>query len=66
MRCRQATIACILLAAYLTLTCRVVLPVINYMVNYESYRERCENKDKPEMECDGSCQVQKEVAEASD
>jgi hypothetical protein len=51
-----------LLLAYLAMTCRVVLPV----VNHESYVERCENKAKPELECDGCCQVKKEIAENSE
>lgn|GEM_PF-3476155 len=55
-----------LLLAYVAMTCRVALPVVNYWVNYESYLERCENKAKPELECDGACQVEKEIAVAAD
>lgn len=52
-----------LLLSYLAMTCRVALPVVNYVVNHEAYLERCENKDKPELECDGCCQVKKEIAQ---
>lgn len=44
---------------------RIAIPLVNYWVNYESYLERCENKAKPELDCDGCCQVKKEVAEVS-
>jgi hypothetical protein len=43
----------------------VAVPLVNYWVHHESYLERCENKAKPELECDGCCQVKKEVAEAA-
>jgi hypothetical protein len=55
-----------LLLAYLVMTCRVALPLVNYAVNHDFYAERCENKAKPELECDGCCQVKKEVAETHD
>ncbi len=55
-----------LLLAYLAMTCRVAVPVVNYVVNHEAYQERCENKAKPELECDGCCQVKKEIAENAD
>ncbi|MCU0426234.1 MAG: hypothetical protein MUF71_11480 [Candidatus Kapabacteria bacterium] len=47
------------------MTCRVVMPLVNYWVNHDSYAERCENKAKPELECDGNCQMEKEIAEAA-
>ena len=38
-------------------------PVMDYMVNYDYIvNELCENKDKPEMECNGKCHLGKEVA----
>ena len=40
------------------------MPFLHYAVNKEYYLERCENKAKPELECDGNCQVEKEIAEA--
>jgi hypothetical protein len=54
-----------LLLAYLIMTCRVALPLVNYAVNHDFYVERCENKAKPELECDGNCQMEKEIAEAA-
>jgi hypothetical protein len=52
-----------LLLAYLAMTCRVALPLVNYAVNHDSYAERCINKAKPELDCDGCCQVKNEIAE---
>lgn len=42
---------------------RPVMPIISYAVNYEYIStELCENKDKPEMECNGKCHLKKELA----
>lgn len=41
------------------------MPFLHYAANKEYYQERCENKDKPELECDGNCQMEKEIAEAA-
>jgi hypothetical protein len=46
------------------MTCRVAIPILNYAVNQSSYQERCENKAKPELDCNGCCQVKKEIANA--
>jgi hypothetical protein len=37
---------------------------LDYQIHRSFYEERCINKDKPEMECDGKCQM-KEKEEAS-
>lgn len=40
---------------------RPVLPVVEYMVNYEYISTvLCENIDKPEMHCNGKCHLAKE------
>jgi hypothetical protein len=36
--------------------------MINYAVQFDKYNELCENKDKPQLECHGSCQLSKEIA----
>jgi hypothetical protein len=56
----------LLIFLYTLSTCRVFLPFLHYAANKEYYLERCENKAKPELECDGSCQVEKEIAVAAD
>lgn len=55
-----------LLLSYVLMTCRVAVPLLNYVVNHEYYLEHCENKAKPELDCDGCCQVKKEVAHNAD
>lgn len=46
---------------------RPVLPVISYVVNYEYIRsELCENKEKPEMECNGKCHLKKEISKEAE
>jgi hypothetical protein len=40
--------------------------VSNYFFNYDYYSEvLCENKEIPEMNCNGSCQLSKELNKAS-
>lgn len=38
-------------------------PIVDYMVNYDYIvNTLCENKDKPELECNGKCHLSKELA----
>lgn len=38
-------------------------PVVEYIVNYDYIvNVLCENKDKPEMQCNGKCHLTKELA----
>jgi hypothetical protein len=38
-------------------------PVVDYIVNYDYIANvLCENKDKPEMQCNGKCHLSKELA----
>ncbi len=44
-----------------------VLPVIDYVVNYEYITTvLCENKDKPKLQCNGKCHLIKELAKAAE
>lgn len=57
------TIAVIVLAVFL----RPVLPVVGYIINYDYIvKELCENRQKPELHCNGKCQLMKELAKASE
>ena len=45
---------------------RPIFPVLNYVVNYEYIsNELCENKEKPELQCNGKCHLKAELAKAS-
>lgn len=38
-------------------------PVLDYLANYDYIvNTLCENRDKPEMECNGKCHLSKELA----
>lgn len=38
------------------------MPVFNYITNYDYIsQELCENKDKPELECNGKCYLYKQT-----
>ena len=44
-----------------------VLPVIDYVVNYEYISTQlCENVEKPELKCNGKCHLMKELSKASE
>jgi len=54
-----------LLALFMLL--KPVLPVIDYVVNYEYIStELCINKAKPKMHCNGKCHLMKELAKAAE
>lgn len=49
------------------LTIRPVLPLIDYAVNYDYISEKlCENKNKPQLLCNGKCYLVKELAKTSE
>jgi len=51
----------------LTLFLKPILPVIDYIVNYDYIaKELCINKDKPALKCNGKCHLMKELAKASE
>ena len=44
-----------------------ILPVFEYVLNYEYIiTELCENKATPELNCNGKCHLEKELAKAAD
>lgn len=54
-----------LLALFMLL--KPVLPVIDYVVNYEYISKvLCVNKAKPKMHCNGKCHLMKELAKTSE
>lgn len=47
---------------YLVAMVKPVLPVIEYYANYDYIATAlCENKDKPYLECNGKCYLQKQI-----
>jgi hypothetical protein len=44
---------------------RPVFPILDYVLNYHYIStELCENKDAPELGCNGKCHLKKELAKA--
>lgn len=42
---------------------RPILPVVEYYMNYNYIsKELCENKDKPYLECNGTCYLEKQMS----
>lgn len=57
---------CIIILA-LILLFKPVLPVLGYLMNYEYIvKELCVNKNDPTLHCSGKCQLENELAKASD
>lgn len=63
----QKLLIVLLLPLYVLTTVRTVVPFLGYAMNYEYIAEQlCENRDKPELHCNGKCHVAKEVQTQSD
>ena len=44
-----------------------ILPVADYLINYDYISKvLCENKAKPELQCNGKCHLMKELAKAAE
>lgn len=51
----------------LTLFLKPIFPVLDYVVNYDYITKvLCENKEKPELQCNGKCHLMKELAKESE
>ena len=49
---------------YLLAMVRPLIPIMEYYANYDYIAtELCENKDKPYLECNGKCYLQKQLKE---
>ncbi len=63
---KRLIITHLLLNLYLLVLIQPALPVLEYMINYDSIvNELCENRDKPVLTCNGKCylgdQVEKQL-----
>jgi hypothetical protein len=42
------------------------IPFLEYIVNYDYIvKELCENKEKPQLQCNGKCRLKKELAKSA-
>lgn len=62
---QKLNIVCLAFAiVYMAFSFRAAFVFVNYQVNYEFYSQiLCENKDKPELKCNGKCHMMKELAD---
>lgn len=57
----------VILFVTLIMLVRPLWPVVDYIVNYDYIvNVLCENKDKPELNCDGKCYLAKQLAKESE
>lgn len=55
----------LLLGVYLHAAFAAYMPVVSYVINYDFYKNvLCENKAKPELQCNGKCHLAKEIKAA--
>lgn len=66
--CRRVRkISFILLVSYLVLCFNQYLPYFSYWANQEYIAKNlCENRDKPELKCNGKCHLAKELKKAAE
>lgn len=50
-----------LLLAFLVQTLHQSLLVVDYYLNPQSFAAHCENKNKPQLHCNGHCQLMKKI-----
>ena len=61
---KQRVFAFTFIVLYMIAMIRPIVPVVDYIVRYDYYAEvLCINKDKPEMQCNGTCHLAKQVVE---
>lgn len=49
-----------------TIALRPLMPLVDYAVNYDFITKNlCENKNKPQLLCNGTCYLKKEIAKTS-
>jgi len=54
----------IVLAVALIMLVRPLWPILEYVANYDYIVEvLCENRDRPQLNCDGKCYLAKQLAE---
>ena len=56
---RPVSIAFIFL--YSLLLIRPLIPIVNYYIQFEAYKARCINIQRPLLECEGTCHLQSEI-----
>ncbi len=62
---KHTTLGILFSFLYLLAMIKPIYPVIDYIVNYNYIRtELCENRDKPEMHCNGKCYLKKQLKKA--
>ena len=60
-------IGAVLTLLYITLLLKPFMPYIGYQINKAYIAEAlCENRDKPQMHCDGKCYLSKQLKKAND
>ena len=63
----KATVSIVLCTVLLFLSFGKSALVLNYQINKKAIAEtRCENRDKPEMHCDGKCYLAKQLKKADE
>ena len=63
----RGLLSIMLIGLYALTLSQVYIPHVNYWVNHDFIAsELCENKDKPELKCEGKCHLQKEIQQSNE
>jgi hypothetical protein len=63
----KMAVAPLLLSVYLLALCKPFCPLAGYTLNKAYIAQTlCENKNKPELQCEGKCHLAKEITKAHD
>ena len=66
-RQRVNIVSCLFLMLYFVAVMRPYAPYVDYFLNKEKItEEKCINKDKPLLECDGKCYLKSQVISAQE
>jgi hypothetical protein len=59
-------VAAFLLVIFITQTFSNAIIVADYYINTKSFAANCENKNKPQLHCNGQCQMVKQIQKEED
>lgn len=61
----KTSLGIIFLFLYAVALIRPVVPVVEYYVQLEEYKIKCENRTRPSLHCDGQCILMKKIKAAN-
>jgi hypothetical protein len=57
----KRSFAIVFILLYTVILVRPVVPLVDYYFRMEAYKERCVNKSRPALHCNGQCHLKKQL-----